>query len=124
MAKWRRQSSNAHAQPPKISSVKRDELEDSSMAITFKDKAEILQRRFFPLSLKADTEDMKHAMHPQEAIGAISVTEESMTMLIVRLPSDKAPGANGVSNRFLKMLGPAFVKAMTGLESQEPAEAL
>lgn len=68
-----------------------------------KDKATVKTQYFFPTPIQANIEDIPGAIYPNEIdAGPQFVTKAEVEDLLGKLPSDKAPGPDGISNRLLK----------------------
>ncbi len=84
---------------PKFPSLSR---QDGTLAATFEEKVERLRETHFPAPLGADLEDITEVEYLSPMPGEGDLTEAEVYSSIKRPSQDKAPGINGILNRFLR----------------------
>ncbi len=84
---------------PKFPSLSR---QDGTLAATFEEKVERLRETHFPAPLGADLEDIAEVEYLSPMPGGGDLTEAEVYSSIKRPSQDKAPGINGILNRFLR----------------------
>ncbi|KAI0991845.1 hypothetical protein K3495_g16342, partial [Podosphaera aphanis] len=67
------------------------------------DIARVMAEHFFPQPVAADTADISGSIYPEELDNIPStITPAQVEEIIAKLPSNKAPGPDGIPNRLLK----------------------
>lgn len=114
LARWGREGSHQPPQPPRVPVLN---LQDGCKAETFEEKARALRDQFFPLPELADLSDIPNnpADYAADELPPPVITEEDIAATVATLPNDKAPGASGVPNRFLKLMGQPLVAALRAI---------
>jgi hypothetical protein len=81
-------------------------------------KSAILARKIFPPPVEADLKDIQGAEYPQPLLTEREVTAEQVIAALRNTHPDKAPGPDGIPNRFLKecrhALAPVLAKVFEG----------
>ena len=72
------------------------------IADTFDEKIAMLKDSFFPPPPEADLSDIGSYAYPRAAECPAVVTEAEMLRALKRPKADKAPGPDGITNRFLQ----------------------
>ena len=115
LAKWARIKSHVPSELPKmptlVKSVQRGVGEE--LATSFEDKARFLADEFFPAPPPADLSDIPGAAYPVSVHCPAVVTKEEVVEAMKRLSPDKAPGPDGITNRFLKACGDGLISVLT-----------
>ncbi|KAI0999744.1 hypothetical protein K3495_g8453 [Podosphaera aphanis] len=79
-------------------------------------QAEIMAHYFFPQPVAADTRDIDDSIYPEDLPNILEViTETEIKEILQKLPSDKAPGPDGIPNRFLKCCEPSLSRVLAEL---------
>ena len=112
LAKYGREQSGKPKPIPKFPPLKKP---DGSMAETFNDKIDALRGAFFPPPPEADLVDIEGAEYPAPLTISRTVTQVMVTKAINRPKKDKAPGPNGIPNRFLSIVAAPFAGVFTHL---------
>ena len=98
LAKW------AHTramEPPALPPFPPLQDEDGIFYHSHNEKARLLASKFFPPPPEVDISDVQAAQYPQEIQILQEVTVENVLGMLRCLPPDKAPGPDGMVNRFL-----------------------
>ena len=112
LAKWARQDSMNPKPLPKFPALKRG---DTTMARSFEDKVGVLRKTFFPPPPQADLSDIDNAIYPGPIGMDSRLTEKEVRTAIFRPKQDKAPGIDGMPNRFLRMVAGELLPQLTRL---------
>ena len=101
LASWGKDRSTSPKELPKFPALKDG---TQGIATTFDEKVRCLRKVFFPPPPTADTEDIGGTEYapPKEEDGEL--TKEEIRRAIWRPTQDKAPGVNGIPNRFLRVI--------------------
>lgn len=75
---------------------------DGRLQHSYDGKARVLAARFFPQPAQADLTDIAYAQYPEGISIEQQITTEHVLGTIMCLPPDKAPGPDGIVNRFLR----------------------
>lgn len=84
-------------------------------AESFQEKVEVLRGAFFPPPARADLEDIQGFQYDAPLVTNMEVTEKEVHEAINRPKPDKAPGIDGIPNRFLRMVVGKLLPSFTHL---------
>jgi len=99
LAKWGSKRSTPPREIPKLPAL---EIKgQKTKAVTFEAKVKVLQETFFPPPLNADLDDIAGTRYPPP-LSMNDIDEKEVIQAINRPAQDKAPGVNGIPNRFLR----------------------
>jgi len=99
LAKWGSKRSTLPREIPKLPAL---EIKgQKTKAVTFEAKVKVLQETFFPPPLNADLDDIAGTRYPPP-LSMNDIDEKEVIQAINRPAQDKAPGVNGIPNRFLR----------------------
>ncbi len=101
LAKWARNESMNPRPLPKFPPLKKH---NEGPATTFEEKVETLRETFFPPPPQADLADIPGTIYPPPLTMDEVITEEEIRRAIFRPKPDKAPGVDGMPNRFLRLI--------------------
>ncbi len=101
IASWARNDSTCPKPLPKFPPMRRI---GEGLANTFEEKVNTLRKTFFPPPPKADISDILEAEYPSPLRISSQITEEEVRKAIFRPKPDKAPGVDGLPNRFLRLV--------------------
>ena len=113
LAKWGRERSMLPRQIPKFPVLKKKTQEE--VAETFEEKVTVLRDTFFPPPPEADLTDIETMNYPPPIPMKDLVSEEEVVRAVMRSKPDKAPGINGIPNRFLRMVLKELKTTITNL---------
>ncbi len=99
LARWGKNKSMSPRALPKFPSLSR---QDGTLAATFEEKVERLRETHFPAPLGADLEDIAEVEYLSPMPGGGDLTEAEVYSSMRRPSQDKAPGINGIPDRFLR----------------------
>ncbi|KAI1000147.1 hypothetical protein K3495_g8053 [Podosphaera aphanis] len=79
-------------------------------------KVNVMAQHFFPPPVHADVQDIAGFTYPEE-LKTISnvITQQEIEEALRKLPNDKAPGPDGIPNRFLKYCSKTLSKGLAEL---------
>jgi endonuclease/exonuclease/phosphatase family metal-dependent hydrolase len=113
LSKWAKDRSHLPRELPKFPALK---LPDGTgTASTFDEKVGVLAEQFFPPAPEVDLSDIDPTTYPPELRGGQSVAESEVRSAITRPKPDRAPGPDGIPNRFLKIVTGPFLKPINAL---------
>lgn len=112
LAKWARQNSMNPKPLPKFPALKDGEAD---LAGSFEGKVKVLRRTFFPPPPQADLTDIEDTVYPDPAETTVELTEKEVKAAIFRPKQDKAPGIDGMPNRFLRLVASEALPQLTRL---------
>ncbi|PPJ53230.1 hypothetical protein CBER1_11842 [Cercospora berteroae] len=98
LAKWARTSAYTPPPLPYFPTI----TDRNGRHTTNEAKANALADHFFPPPIPADLNDIGHHIYPPELDIPQEVTPGDVAAVLKRLPPDKAPGPDGIPNRFLR----------------------
>lgn len=75
---------------------------DGRIRSSNEDKADVLAGHFFPPPVSADLTDTRGSVYPPELSISQEVVAEEIISILKTLAPDKAPGPDGIPNRFLR----------------------
>ena len=112
MAKYGKEQSGKPKPIPKFPPLKRP---DSIIANTFDGKIEALRGAFFPPPPEANLSNIENAIYPDPVLVNKVIIQDIVIKAINKLKKDKAPGPNGILNRFLLIVAVPLRKVFTYL---------
>ncbi|KAI0990728.1 hypothetical protein K3495_g17459, partial [Podosphaera aphanis] len=94
LAKWAKKDPEEKQRLPQVPDIKGT---DGVIHTDAADKATIMAEHFFPQPVVADTADIAGTSYPEELEGISSVISHAeIEEILGKLPSDKAPGPDGI----------------------------
>ncbi|KAI0991930.1 hypothetical protein K3495_g16257, partial [Podosphaera aphanis] len=113
LAKWARKDPEERHRLPQVPDIKGA---DGTFYTEAQDKIDIMAHHFFPQPVAADTRDIEGSTYPEDLPNISDmVTQNEIKEILQKLPSDKAPGPDGIPNRFLKGCEPSLSKVLAEL---------
>jgi exonuclease III len=100
LAKWAKTDSRKPKVLPQFPVLQRG---DGGLARTVEEKMATLRETFFPAPIEADLSDIPAQESPRTG-NLIDLTENEIYKAIYRPKQDKAPGIDGLPNRFLRII--------------------
>ena len=76
---------------------------------------EVLRKTFFPPPPAADLRDIDGTIYPEPLLMEEVIAEQEVRRAIRRPKPDKAPGIDGILNRFLRIVLDGLISAFTNL---------
>ena len=101
LAKWARQDSMNPKPLPKLPALER---RDNGRAESLEDQVGVLRETSFPPPPQADLTDVHETVYPDPIGMDEKLTEKEVRAAIFRPKQDKAPGIDGMPNRFLRIV--------------------
>lgn len=113
LAKWAKQKAEERRRLPHVPEI----IDETGKIHTkTKDKVKAMAKHFFPPPVQVDLEDIEGFIYPRELDSIpITIEVEELEAVINKLPNDKAPGPDGIPNRFLKQCIKSIGKPLTNL---------
>lgn len=110
--KWARNDSMNPRPLPKTMPLQQS---TGGLTTTFEGKVSVLREAFFPPPPQADLTDTQGAVYPTPLAMTDILTEGEVRKAIFRPKPDKAPGIDGMPNRFLRQITGALISKITHL---------
>ena len=100
LAKWAKDRNQKPRELPKFPSPQKDQ---GGYICSFEEQVKELSDRFFPPQPEVGLSDIDPSQYPPQISDNLDITEE--VKRAIRLPKqDKAPGPDGIPNRYLRIL--------------------
>ncbi len=112
-AKWARIESQLFKKLSQFSSLKQDDT--NYMTITFEEKIEMLQEKFFPSFSQADVNNISDSFISLTVSSNSRISENEMKWVIRRVKANKASDVSEISNRALQADFTELISVLTSL---------